>query len=354
MTRLVLATAALLALVLPAGGASAAAVPRDFFGVMADGPLLDGSADLRREAGVMRRAGIGTVRLAVYWNEVQPTADAWAWDGVDAKVAALAGAGLTALPVLLRAPAWASTGTGEGAAPHVEPYARFAAAFVARYAAGGAFWAGRPGPARPVRTVQVWNEPDTFEYWNQPGWAEGYVALLRAARAAMKAVRPDLRVMAAGMTNVVWYDLAQLYRAGLRGAADVVAVHPYAPGPRGMLRTVRRARDVMDFHGDRRTPLAVTEMTYSSPGDAVRTEAYYGFETDEAGQGRRLALNYRALLRARRSLRLHSISWYTWISPPIGSPRSYDYAGLRRLLPGGGVVDKPALRALRRVVREAR
>ena len=62
--RLILAAVLACLLVLPASSAGAA-VPRSFFGVMADGPLLDGPFDLGRETRLMRSSGAGTVRVAV-------------------------------------------------------------------------------------------------------------------------------------------------------------------------------------------------------------------------------------------------------------------------------------------------
>jgi hypothetical protein len=46
------------------------------------------------------------------------------------------------------------------------------------------------------------------------------------------------------------------------------------------------------------------------------------------------------------------VLWYTWISQsPAGVGDSFDYSGLRALLPDGTVVDRPALAVYRSIAR---
>ena len=50
------------------------AIPRGFFGVMADGVLLDRTdAQLAHEFDVMQASGVESVRIVVYWADLQPT-----------------------------------------------------------------------------------------------------------------------------------------------------------------------------------------------------------------------------------------------------------------------------------------
>jgi hypothetical protein len=343
----------LLMLLVPVGTAGAA--PREFFGVMADGPLLtDPRADLDREAGLMRTSGVGSVRLAVYWREMQPAADGPIdFAPVDRVVAATARRGLRVLPVLVRAPAWATGGdTREGAVPDSAAYARFCAAVVRRYGPTGSFWTeNRAVPRTPVRDWQVWNEPDIERYWVGAPWPQTYVALLRAARVAIKGADPRARVVAAGLTNRSWEDLAALYRAGGRGQFDVAAIHPFSRRVGNVLKIVGLARTAMRRAGDASTPLALTEVSWSS--GKGRSTFNYGWEFDERGQAARVREALPALAAARKRLRLHGVWWYTWLSPAVGDDESFSYAGLRRIS-ASGVVSKPSLAAFRRAVRAAR
>src|SRR4051812_15776721 len=95
-------------MVLPAAPAPAATprVPKpitEFFGVMADGPLITGQVDVAREAALMRRAGVGNARMALYWRDVEPAPGDLRWEPVDRLVGAFANAGVRVMPVIVRA-----------------------------------------------------------------------------------------------------------------------------------------------------------------------------------------------------------------------------------------------------------
>ncbi len=348
---LVCALMAALALAAPVS----AAVPKEFFGVMADGPLLDRGApgvDLDREMTSIGRTRAGSVRAAFYWRAMQPTADGPIdFAESDRIVGAAARGGVRVLPVLVRAPAWATGGDErEGAVP-TDPatYARFAGATVRRYGANGTFWAENPAiPKRPVRAWQVWNEPDIDRYWVGDPWPETYVRLLTAARAEIKAADPAAKVMLAGLTNRSWEDLAAVYRAGGRGQFDVAAIHPFSRRVSNVLKIVRLARAAMRRAGDARTPIALTEVSWSS--GKGRSTFNYGWETTERGQAQKVHQALGALAARRKPLRIAHVYWYTWLSPAIGERESFSYAGLKRMT-DSGPIGKPALRAFTRTVR---
>ena len=67
--RHALLAALLVALCLPAG--AAARVPRDFFGVMANGPLDEPSFALDAESSAMRSAGVQSERIEIAWDLVE-------------------------------------------------------------------------------------------------------------------------------------------------------------------------------------------------------------------------------------------------------------------------------------------
>jgi hypothetical protein len=349
--RATLALAVVLAVALGVG--AQARVPASFFGVMADGPLLGPQADLAREARLMRGARVGSVRVPFYWRDVQPQPGAMDWAPADRIVAALARSRLRALPILVRAPAWAAGGdTREGAVPSPETYAAFAAEAVRRYGPSGSFWAANPGlPKMAIRSWQVWNEPDIERYWVGRPWPATYVRLLDAAHAAIKRADPRAQVVAAGLTNRSWEELGELYRAGARGTFDAAAIHPFSRRVENVVKIVRLARVEMRRRGDARKPLLLTEVSWSS-GKGHST-FNYGWETTERGQASRLRSAFTALARERTRLRIGGVWWYTWLSPAIGDDESFSYAGLRRLS-GDRPVSKPAYAAFRSIVRELR
>lgn len=360
MTRAI--TAVIAALVLLAPATASAATPKRFFGVMADGPLESGVVPIASQAPLMKSSGVGSVRLAVYWSDLQPQqgqAPDFTW--LDARIGPLAAQRIDVLPVVLRTPTWARQNPeAVGSPPRSNAdYASFLTALVGRYGPAGSFWAENPGlPRVPVRRWQIWNEPELVKYFspakNQNGWARPYVSLLKAAHGAIRRADPGAKVVAAGLTGYTWADLRKIYAAGGRRYFDVAAIHPFSKRVENVLRHVRYTRSVMGKAGDSKKSLALTEVSWSS--GQGRSSLNYGWETTEAGQASILRSALRQLAANRTRWRLAGLWWYTWMSRPAGSPESFDYAGLRRQSSaaddGSAAISKPALAAWQQVVKQ--
>jgi len=346
--------------------ASERQVPAGWLGVTADGPL---GAAAGGEWDLMATSGVESVRTAVRWNELQPYASAAAvppqdaarfrdvggvptdFTGLDALVAVAAQRGLAVLPVLQSTAGWAARRTGDTTSPPRDPaaFARFLGSLVDRYGPRGSLWDERGDlPRVPIRSWQVWNEPNITRYWSEQPFAPSYVRLLRAAHRALHAADPGVTVVLAGLPNVSWKALRAIYRAGGRGHFDAVALHPYTRRPADVLRLIRRARRVMGKQGDRRLPIWVTELSW--PASQGRLERSSGFEVTDAVQAHRLDSALELLAAARKRRRIERVFWYTWLSAEAG-PSAFDWSGLRRLREGT-VVDAPALAVFRRWARK--
>jgi Beta-galactosidase len=334
-----------------------AGVPRDFFGVMANGPLDAPGFALDAESGAMRSAGVGTERMEIAWDLVEPQKGQYDFTLPDRKVLAAARAGLDVLGLIVRTPAWAAQRPGQPFSPPRDPadYAAFATALVARYGPNGQLWSEHPDvPKRPVEAWQIWNEPNIAVYWTKQPFMRGYARLLNAAYAAIKQADPRATVVMAGLANFSWRDLKRLFeRGGATLRFDVAAVHPFSGRPSNSVKIVGLNRRVLNRHGAKGKPIWLTELTWSSAKGKKR-KLTQNWETTEAGQAERLRTVYRLFVKARKILRLERIYWYTWVTVDRDSPNSFDYSGLRTERPDGTIVDKPAARAFRAVVRRYR
>lgn len=353
---------------------AARTVPQGFFGVVADGPLTDGVVPLEPEMRRMRASGVETMRVVFDWALAQPypsaaevPADQAArfvdvagrptdFTFTDRIVGAAADQGIRVLPVIIRSPDWAADGPPAYGTPprNPEDYAAYVRALAARYGPSGTFWRGRSRRV-PIRTWQIWNEPNLGGYWTtQPNWAPGYAALLRAAAGAIRSVDRRATIVTAGLTNgsssTAWAALSMLYRAGAKGSFDAVALHPYTAHITGVLKTVRRAREVMRRHRDIK-PVMLTEVSWSSSG-GDSPDRFATWDTSERGQAEKLTTALTTLARQRKKLNISQVSWYTWLSPDARRAQWSDYAGLSRLR-GGRIVRKPALAAYARVALRA-
>ena len=98
---------AALALLVAAAPASAK-VPRDWLGVMVDGPMTDPAFDAGDEWQRLGDSGAGHVRAEFYWPRAQPSGpDAIDFAASDTVVLAAAREGLGMLPVVRGTPGWA-------------------------------------------------------------------------------------------------------------------------------------------------------------------------------------------------------------------------------------------------------
>jgi Glycosyl hydrolase catalytic core len=343
--------------VVPTASATTGKVPRSFFGTMFDGPLLDGHAPFAKELSLVHRTRIGYIRAAVIWRIVEPTRPASSapadvdaaidFSSTDQLMRQAAYQRVAVLPVPKIAPDWASSNPGQLSAPPSDPrdFADFLGALARRYGPRGTFWSENPAlPRFPIRSWQVWNEPNLTTEWDAKPWAPSYVALLRSARQALKAVDPHARVVLAGLPNRSWEALRTLYDAGARGLFDAAAIHPYTAKVANVIELVRRMRKVMNAHGDRRVPLWVTELGWPS----ARKDHAAGIGTTRKGQAKRLTSAITQLVEQRRRLGVGSVCVYTWISRDTGD-NGWDYAGLRAARKKGPVA-KPAFYAVKRLL----
>jgi hypothetical protein len=172
-----------------------------------------------------------------------------------------------------------------------------------------------------------------------------YVQLLRATRRELRRADPRARMILGGLTNRSWVDLARIYRAGGGRYFDAVALHPFTSQVDGVFTIIENVRRVMARKGDARKPVLITELSWPSAKGKVKRS--FGFETTERGQAQKLAATIPKLAARRRSLRIESVFWYTWLTNDARDDYPFDYAGVSRLS-DGKVVRKPAFHALRR------
>jgi hypothetical protein len=382
-----LLAAVLGALVVPAGAAAAGrSVPRGWLGVTLDSVIAARHGGVDREIARMPRAGVESVRVAVYWSHMQPYRRRSAvprrlrshfrhavhrvptdYHALDTLVRSAARHRLRLAPVVLAAPKWAAAARGRPTLVpgHPADYARFVAALARRYGSHGRFWRAHRRLHRvPIHRWQIWNEVSNLWYWDE-SWATSYPRLLRAAYDAIKAADPRAKVLMAGLNTggagqasgslLSWTALDRIYDGldaqGLGRPFDATAAHIYTRTVRQAVRVVRRTRAVMERHGDKR-PIDVTELAWPASMGKLRDRRgrprTFFAETDNRGMARRLRRGIRALARHRRGLRIGGVAWYQWISRYSGTTDAFAYSGLRRAH-RRRVEDMPAMAAFRSV-----
>ena len=220
---------------------------------------------------------IKVVRTDALWYTAEPTAPVngvhhYTWSTLDAIAGALARHGLQWLPIIDYTTPWAESVSGNirSAPTDQASYAAFAAAVVARYGPGGAFWAANPWLSpQPVTAVEIWNEENSG---STPVPAAQYVPMYEAARAAIHAVNPSVEAVVGGLVNSAAAYLNQMYGVlKAAGQIDAVAQHPYDLTPSATINDVVRLRSALDGAGDTGVPIDITELGWPTSGSASFT-----------------------------------------------------------------------------------
>lgn len=302
-------------------------------------------------------SGVGTLRQTFDWSYLR-NGDSLSWDMLDRYVGGAARRGITILPVLFNPPSGLTTmpssGAERGFYPTVDPAAigRYGARLAARYGTRGTFWDQHPGiPRLPIRSWQIWNEPNLPVYWRPKPNARAYAEMLRLAAQQIKAVDPAAEIVTAGLPdsrigNSVspFAFVRRLLRAGAGASFDTLAVNAYAENGKRVVRLTRRFRKLLNRAGGRHIALRVTEFGWADRGPEVPRAR---FTSGPRRQGKFISRALRGLWRARRGLKLRGVVYYSWRDQPV-------YAGGRNfwgLYTGLTRIDgspKPALRSFRR------
>jgi hypothetical protein len=335
-----------------------ASAPPGFVGLVSDDAFWGTDADPARTAtmGAIRGTGARVLRQVFSWALIEPTPGAYDFALHDGFVAAATRAGLGVLPILFDPPAFRSSRPPIGARHGTYPpasnaeFAAYARLLVERYGPGGAFWTEHPElPQAPIRSWQIWNEPNLPQYWPAGPDPAAYAAMLTAVAAAIRTVDPGARLVSAGLSDSelgipATEFLRAMYDASAKGAFDAVAVHPYAPASdlvaqevADVVRELRRAGD------DAR--VLITELGWPTRGPGGGA-----LVVSERAQAVLTARTLTQLARLRRPLRLDGVFYFNWRDAPP-PPRSRDHWRLHTGLLRSDHSPKPAAAALTRAVR---
>jgi hypothetical protein len=339
VTAAALVACSVIALGGAATGATPPRAPAEFFGIGPQTPLT------KRDAEYMEAGGIGIVRVPLIWSSIQETRKGgYNWAGTDEAVAIAARAGLRVLPFFWGTPKWVAsrqTTLPIDNARARNAWAAFVSAAVRRYGPGGAFWdeyapqaptgsggvqdapAEPPGgPVRtplPIRTWQIWNEPNFF-YFAIPASPSRFAKLIRISSSAIRAADPSARVILGGLFAKpttrnprngmrATQFLEALYRVpGLKKSFDGVSLHPYAVDTETLEEYAEEFHDVSVENHDRGVGLYITEMGWGSEDNFKQV----AFEQGIRGQVRQLRGAYTYLLQNRRRLNLKQVYWFSW------------------------------------------
>ena len=327
---------------------------RSFLGLVAEDAFGKPGAYRRENLDRLRTTGAGLLRQTFDWARIERRPGRYDLSFYDGYVAALARRHLRVLPILFNPPPFRSSAPPSprrGTYPPRRPadMGAFGAVLARRYGPGGSFWREHPElPALPVRSWQVWNEPNLPVYWPSGPSAAQYVALLRSTGRGIRSVDAGAEIVTAGLPDSrrgvpLRRYVAAMYAAGGAGSFDAVAVNPYGLDAGGVLDTVRLVRRVARTNGDNPS-VWVTELGWATGGPQS------AFLVSEAEQARLLRRTLLALARRRDALRIRGVVYFNWRDslPYAGGTDFFGlHTGLLRLRGSA----KPAFSAYKKVAK---
>ena len=292
-------------------------------------------AQIGAQLAALRNSGATVARSDALWEATEPIAPVqgahrYDWTFDDAIAGQLAAHGLSWLPIIDYSAPWAQSVPGQDHSPpaSIGDYADYAAALASRYGPNGSFWAAHPGlQQQPVKTYEIWNEPDNPVFWSPAPDPTAYANLYITARRAIDAVQPNATVIVGGLTHPAAFTTALLAASPqLRGHIDGVGIHPYGATPQDVLASVRSARLALDSLGLGTVPLYVTEFGWTThPPGAL----------DWAPPGLRpayIARTFAAL--GHLDCGVSDALLYAWVTPERNPANPQDWFGISP--PGGG------------------
>jgi hypothetical protein len=240
--------------------------------------------DTDKAMGLLKNAGIDTIRILIPWAGVEPADNTFDWAATDRMINSANANGIKVLAVLNSTPDWAAVPdqpTWAGHPADLDAFGDFVTAVATRYQG-------------KISDYEIWNEQNADIFWAPAPSAAQYTELLKVAYTNIKAVDPDAVVVAGGLAsaaetpggptrNPVTF-LSEMYAAGAGGYFDAVSYHPYlysvpfsaGEGHAGVpITQAEQLHAVMVANGDGNKKIWATE--YGEPSSVVpeATQAAY-------------------------------------------------------------------------------
>jgi hypothetical protein len=297
----------------------------------------------------MEAARAKSVRVTFNWDQMEVQRPSGGSCGTasydftryDALVSAASDRGVRLLPYFLGSPPYARTG-GDSPARYPVPgtsamdaYKCWVRALVNRYGRGGTYFGTDPS-ALPIVEWQAWNEVNLRQYSPYGDVnPRRYAAFLKQTSGAIRSQDDRATIVLAGMPEEVAQEtgmrihgfLRQMYRVrGVRGAFDVVALHPYARDHRGVKGALIRLRDTLSDLNDGRRATWITEIGWGTgPGN-------HFLQVSEQQQAELLANTFAMLQANHTRFKVGTVHWYRWRDTAHYVEDAYwaNYAGLYR------------------------
>jgi len=233
--------------------------------------------DLKKSIELMKKAGIGWVRMDFLWQDIEPSRGEFDFTKYDRIVDLVYKNGLNMLGLFNYSSQWAAA-CGEWNCPPQEnkPFVNYAIEVIKRYKNKIKYW-------------EVWNEPDSAVYWSKQDGLKSYCSLLKDVYIAAKKVDPNCYVLNGGFAEGI-ASINKLYDNGSKDYFDILNVHIfYNPNDsgsiKGAMNFIKIAYKIMSRNGDANKKIWVTEIGCPGVKPGIKTANWWlGVDPNEDEQ----------------------------------------------------------------------
>lgn len=314
-TRLLTALlcALLASLIVP--GIAAGKAPRSFYGVIPQEALTGG------DVAAISAAKIKEVRVDLNWGAIQQVngrcqaraqVGICSWTQSDRVVSRIASAGARPVATLGGTPFFVSKKKPNKPPlkkKHLRKWKAFAKAAAKRYGRGGVFWESYSGRNKAIRDWQVWNEPNSRQFWSGKPNGRKYAKLVKATTKSLRRADRKVDVTLGGMFGNALVPLPkfmrQMYRVNkIKRFFDTISVHPYAANLKSLRRQVKQARRAARKGNHGGAKIKVSELGWSSKKGKHR------LMKGRKGQAKMLRKSFRLLTKKRKAWKISGVQWF--------------------------------------------
>lgn len=268
----------------------------------------------------MKEAGAGWVRMDFLWQDIEPEAGKFDFEKYDYIAGLLYKNNISLLGLLNYSVDWASScGKWNSPPKDTKLFINYAAKVIERYKDKVKYW-------------ELWNEPDSYVYWEPQDGLKSYCAFLKEVYITAKKIDPDCKILNGGFASGI-LSVKRLYDNGAKDYFDILNIHifeaPLNPGAiKRVLAYPKLAYKIMSRNGDSRKKIWITEIGCPGVKRGLKVKNWWlGKNTDERRQAEWLKTVYTEL---NKNSAVGKIFWAFFRDCNKHWDNGIDYFGLLR------------------------
>lgn len=275
---------------------------------------------LKKTAALMKEAGVSIVRMDFLWQDLETKPNEWNYQKYDQIVEILSKNNIEILGVMGYCADWASPRSKWNVlGDDYSKFLNYVQKVTNHYKGKVKYW-------------EVWNEPDSYIYWEDQDGLKSYCDLLGQVYKTIKKECPDCSVLNGGLANGL-ASVNKIYDNGAKNYFDIFNIHVFnTPKDTNAIKKtiayVNIVHKIMQRNGDKDKKIWITEIGCPGIKKGVKIDNWWmGPNTDEQEQAQWLSEVYSELFKIES---VDKVFWAFWRDTQDYWKNGVDYFGIIR------------------------